>query len=87
MGILAKSLAPPSSHSVKKADGWATLMDRIGECMTPADLDDFEQWLSDYPLEYPAAWGEPLAEVVEKRREELEDEDIGLIIRDRFDFS
>lgn len=86
MGLLAKTLSPPSSYAAKKTDQWEDLADRIAGALLPAQLDDIEQWLSDFPLQYPAAWAEPLADLIEARRDELKAEDIGLIVRDRFDF-
>lgn len=86
MGILAKSLSPPSSYAAKKTDQWADLKDRIDGAILPAQLDEFEAWLDAYPLEYPGAYREPLDELIEAKRDELRAEDIGLIVRDRFDF-
>lgn len=91
MGILAKSLAPPSSYAAKggKNGGgtlWADLKDRVDGAMLPRDLDEFEEWLDAYPLEYPAAYREPLDELIELKREELAAESVGSTLRDRFDF-
>lgn len=87
MGKLLDALSPSSSYAAKKTDLWPELCDRIAGAMWPAVLDDFEVWLELHEMEIPYPWREPLAELVEKRREELADEDIGLIVRDRFDFT
>lgn len=91
MGVLLKALTPVSSYAAKggKSGGgalWADLKDRIDGAMLPADLDEFEAWLDARPLDYPAAYREPLDELIEAKREELRAEDIGEILRDRFDF-
>lgn len=86
MGILAKTLAPTSSYAAKKTDLWPSLMARLTDCVLPAQVDDFEQWCIDNELQIPGAWQEPLAEKIAARREEIADEEIGLIVRNRFDF-
>lgn len=91
MGILSKSLAPISSYAAKGGkdggrDLWGDLKDRVDGALLPRDLDDFEAWLDAYPLEYPAAYREPLDELIEAKREELRREDVGEILRTRFDF-
>lgn len=86
MGVLAKMLSPPSSMAAKKTTVWADLKDRVDGALLPADLDDFETWLDAYPLEYPPAFRDPLNDLIEARRRELEAEDVGSILRDRFDF-
>jgi hypothetical protein len=87
MGILAKTLEPPSSYAAKKTGQWEDLKDRVDGAMFMADLDAFETWLDDFPLEYPAAYREPLNDLIEAKREELRAEDIGAILRDRWDFT
>lgn len=87
MGLISKTLSPPSSYASKKTDQWSELKDRIDAALLPADLDAFEAWLDAYPLEYPAAYREPLDELIETRREELRAEDIGEIVRTKWDFS
>lgn len=93
MGLLLKTLTPKSSYAAKGGkDGnagpqlWAELKDRVDGAILLADLDEFERWLDAYPLEYPAAYREPLDELIEAKRAELRAEDIGLIMRERFDF-
>lgn len=93
MGLLLKTLTPPSSYAAKGGkDGagpkmWPDLKDRIDGAILMADLDDFEQWLDDFPLLYPEAYREPLNELIEAKREELRSEDVGQILRERFDFT
>jgi hypothetical protein len=88
MGILAKALEAPSAYSVKRDQPglWADLIDRIDGAIVPAQLDEFEAWLEQRPLDLPGAWNSPLRDRIERRREELAEEDIGYILRDRFDF-
>lgn len=93
MGILLKTLSGRSSYEAKGGkDGagpkqWPELVDRIDGAILPAQLDEFEAWLDARPLDYPAAYREPLDELIEAKREELKAEDIGQIVRDRFDFT
>ena len=50
-------------------------------------LDAFVDWLDARPLDYPPAYRKPLDELIEAKREEIQSEDIGQILRDRFDFT
>ena len=86
MGVLMKALSGTSSYAAKKTDQWADLKDRVDGAILMRDLDEFEAWLDARPLDYPAAYREPLDELIEAKREELRSEDIGQILRDRFDF-
>lgn len=87
MGKLRDALAPISSYAAKKTPLWADLMDRIAGAILPADLDEVETWIEFHELEVPYAFRESLAEIIEKRREELAAEEIGGVLRDRFDFT
>jgi hypothetical protein len=87
MGKLLDALAPVSSYAAKKTTLWDDLTDRIAGAMWPAMLDELEVWLELHEIEIPYPWREPLAELIEKRRDELADEDIGGIVMDRFDFT
>lgn len=92
MGVLSKALAPMSSYAAKGGktgdrDVWGDLADRVAGALLQQDLDDFVEWLDARPLDYPQAYREPLEELIEKRREEIEAEDVNAIIRDRFDFT
>jgi hypothetical protein len=92
MGILAKALSPPSSYAAKggkdpgSVDLWSDLKDRVDGALLMADLDAFVDWLDARPLDYPAAYREPLDELIEAKRDELRSEDIGEILRTRWDF-
>lgn len=86
MGLLAKTLTPQSSHAAKKNGLWPDLMEQLTECVLPADVDEFERHLAAIALQIPAAWNEPLAELIEKRREEIEADDVATIMRRNFDF-
>lgn len=86
MGMLSKALEAPSSYAAKKTDLWADLSDRIDGALIESDLAKITKWLDDYPLLYPASWREPLDDMIEARRGEIQSEDIGLILRERFDF-
>jgi len=92
MGILAKALGGMSSYAAKggrEGGGtvWADLRDRVDGAMFLSDLDEFEAWLDARPLDYPAAYREPLDELIEAKREELRSEDVGSIVRGRYDFT
>jgi hypothetical protein len=86
MGLIAKALSQQSSSAAKKADLWPELMAKLGECVTQAHVDDFEAHLVAIELQIPRAWHEPLAEVIEKTREEIAADDIGAIMRSKYDF-
>lgn len=89
MGMLANALKAPSAYSVKRdrPELWDDLIDRINGALLDSDLQEFEAWLDFRPLDLPGGWAELLEERIEKRREELREEEIGNILRDRFDFS
>lgn len=87
MGKLADALAPQSSYAAKKTSLWPDLTDRINGALLMIDLTEIELWLELHELEVPWPWREPLAELIAKRRDELEAEDVGAILRERFDFT
>jgi hypothetical protein len=86
MGLLSKTLAPQSSYAARKAGLWDELIDELAGCFFPGAVDDFEDRCRARGLEIPGAYETPLADAIEARREELRSEDIGTIVRDRFDF-
>ena len=88
MGILAKALSPPSAYSVKRdrPDLWADLVDRVDGALLPAQLDEIEADLDARPLDIPFGWRLELIDRIGLKREALHQEDIGYILRDRFDF-
>jgi hypothetical protein len=81
------ALSPTSSYAAKKTDIWDDLTDRIAGAMWPAVLDEVEDWIAWHEMDVPWAWREPLTELIEKRRDELAEEDISQILLDRFDFT
>lgn len=92
MGLLSRTIYGPSVYEAKGGKDqageklWPELMARIDDCALPEDLDAFERWLTNRPTEYPAAWEEPLREVVAKRRQEIDEDDVATIMRRNFDF-
>lgn len=86
MGLLTKTLSPQSSYAAKQQGLWADLMDRLTECVLPADVDEFERYVVSLGLQIPGAWEEPLKEIIEKRREEIAEDDLTLIMRRNYDF-
>jgi hypothetical protein len=87
MGIIAKTLAAPSAYALKQTDFWSDLTDQVAGALCDADLIVIEVWAEAHPIAMPFGWYGELAELIEKRREELADEDIRSILLDRFDFS
>lgn len=87
MGKLLDALKPQSSYAAKKTDLWPDLLDRIAGALVPADLDQLETWLDLNELQIPWAWREPLAELIEKRRDELAADDVNEVVRTRYDFT
>jgi hypothetical protein len=86
MGLLSKALSQQSSYAAKKNGLWEDLMERLSDCALPQDVDAVERHIETLALQIPAAWDEPLREIIEKRREEIAADDITLIMRERFDF-
>jgi hypothetical protein len=86
MGLISKAFTPQSSHAAKRDGLWPDLMERLGECVLPTDVGAFEQHLDAIALQVPAAWHEPLAELIEKRREEIAEDDVSTLMRRNFDF-
>ena len=86
MGLISKAFTPQSSHAAKRDGLWPDLMERLGECVLPSDVDECERHLDAIALQGPAAWNEPLAELIEKRREEIAEDDVASILRRNFDF-
>lgn len=87
MGMLEKALKAPSAYAMKKTTAWEDAVDRIAGALLPADLDVFADELARRPLDYPGGWVGELRELIDKRRQELAEEDIGQILLDRFDFT
>lgn len=85
MGIL-KQLSPQSSHAAKQTDLWPEIIDRIEGAVLESQLREVEAWLSTIELQIPGGWWGPIADRLILKREELAREDIGNILRDRFDF-
>jgi hypothetical protein len=91
MGALLKALTAQSSYAAKggKAGGgtvWEDLCDRVHGALFEAQLDTFVDWLDARPLDYPAAYREPLDELIEVKRAELRSENITQILKDKYDF-
>ena len=86
MGLISKAFTPQSSHAAKRDGLWPDLMERLGECVMPSDVDAFAEHLEAIALQVPAAWHEPLAELMEKRREEIAEDDVSDILRRNFNF-
>lgn len=86
MGILAKTLTSSSAYAARNAGLWPELMDRLEACLYPAAIDVFEEYVTALGLQIPDGWQTHIAEAVERKRQEIEGEDITQIMRDRFDF-
>jgi hypothetical protein len=86
MGILAKALAPPTAHALKKTEFFAEVKDRIDGALLHQDLDQVVFWLDANDHLYPSSWREPFENMIELQREEIDAEDVGAILRERFDF-
>jgi hypothetical protein len=86
-GILARSLNPPSAYAARQTGIWDEITDRIAGALTPEMLADVGGWLLLHDLQIPTMWEEPITEMMEKRAAEIEAEEIGQILRERFDFT
>lgn len=87
MGMLKKALEPPSSYSAKQTDVWAKLCAEVDACVLPAQIEAFETWMAEYPLEIPGPYRTPLRERIEARREAIGADDISEIVRTKYDFT
>jgi hypothetical protein len=86
MGALAKALSPASARQARKAGLWPDLMQRLDCCLYPAAVDAFERHVVLISQQIPPSWREHIDAAVQRRREEIEDENITKILRDEFDF-
>lgn len=86
MGALANALKTQSSYAAKKTNLWDDLMSRLTDCVMPRDVDAFEEYLLSIDLQIPGSWREALAEIIEKRRQEIDEDEVGAILRAKFDF-
>lgn len=72
MGALNKAFAPPSSYAAKRTTLWADLTDELEGCLYLAAVVEFEARMALIEHTIPRAWVEPLVELIEKRREEID---------------
>lgn len=86
MGLLRDSLTTKSAYGAKRTGLWEQLEDEVAGAMWPGALDAIWERYEARPQDLPGAWHEPLAELIEKRREELKAENITEIMRDRHNF-
>ena len=80
------ALSAPTAYRARQTGIWDQISGRIAGAMTRYDLEEVEAWLLTQTLNIPSPWEEHILELLEKRRDELAAEDIGSILRDRFDF-
>ena len=86
MGKLMEALTRPSAYRAKQTDIWDQITARIDGAMTPYDLQEAEAWLLTQSLKIPGPWEEQIVELLEKAAERIAADDIGLILRDRYEF-
>jgi hypothetical protein len=88
MGLLAKALSAPSAYAVKRDQPtlWEDLMDRVDGALFDGQLVEIEIWMDLRPLDLPGGWYFDLRDAIDKKRDELAQENIGNILLDRFDF-
>lgn len=86
MGAISDALKNQSSYAAKKTGLWDELMSRLTDCVMSRDVDAFEEYLLSIDLQIPGSWRETLAEIIEKRRQEIDEDDIATILRMRYDF-
>jgi hypothetical protein len=82
-------LSAPSAYALKKdhPEVWEDLVDRIAGALLPAQLDEIETDLEFHPFRMPVGWYIEAFELIDKRRDELRDEDLQQIMWDRHDFT
>lgn len=83
---LLKALSAPSAYAVKKTSLFADVKDRIDGAIIPQDLDDVERWLDANDHTFPGSWREHFDEMIEIARERLAADEVGGILRDKWDF-
>jgi hypothetical protein len=86
MGLIAAALKNQSSYAAKRGGLWEDLMARLTDAVMPEHVDAFEAHLLVIDIQIPGAWREPLEEIIAKRREEIAEDEVSAILRDRFDF-
>lgn len=86
MGLINKALTPVSSHAAKQTTLWDELMGDLAACMTEDDICHFEAKLARLELSIPASWRGSLVDQVTLRHEEIGTENIGAIMRAKYDF-
>lgn len=86
MGILAKALSPPTAHALKKTDWFAEVKDRIDGAMLRSDLEAIDRWLDENDHTYPTYWRGRLNDMIELKREEIDADEVGSILRAKWDF-
>ena len=86
MGILADAFKRPSAHAAKKTDLYAEVKDRIDAVILKSQLAEVEAYLDANDHTFPTGWRDAFDNMLELKREELEAEDVGNILRARFDF-
>lgn len=86
MGKLLDALSPPSAYRAKQTGIWDEIADRVAGCLTRADIEGVETWLLGQALNIPSPWEEHIVDLLEAKQAELDAEDIGSILRERFDF-
>ena len=85
-GQLWGALYGPSSFAAKRTPVWQEIMDMIEDCVLPEQLCKVMFDLSARRSDIPEAWDESIHEIIEKKRQEIEEDDIAAIMRGNFDF-
>jgi hypothetical protein len=86
MGAISDAFKRPSAYGAKKTSLYEDVKDRIDGVILRAQLTEVEEWLDSIDHTLPTGWRDAFDNMLELKREELEAEDIGNILRDRFDF-
>lgn len=86
MGALTDAFKRPSAYGAKKTTLFADVKDRIDGCILPAQLVAVEEWLDAIDHTLPTGWRESFNDMIELQREQIAAEDIGGIMRSKWDF-
>ncbi len=86
MGVINDALKRPSAYGAKKTTLYEDVKDRIDGVILKSQLIEVEAWLDSIEHTLPAGWRDAFEDQLILKREELEAEDIGNILRERFDF-
>jgi mevalonate pyrophosphate decarboxylase len=89
MGALSDALSQPerpSAYAAKKTDIWAEIQAIIDFCVLPDDIARAREQIEGLSSQFPEHWWSSIDDQLEVQAELIRQDDIGRIMRDKFDF-